>query len=157
MREHFDVFLAVMAALHRERVDYVLVGGYAVIIHGFPRFTQDVDLFVNVDDHNVYLLRKALEYIFHDIALEEITAQELTEYPVIRYASPDGFIIDIIGRLGEMTVYNDLSYETVEIDGIPVRVATPESLYKMKYNTVRPQDRLDAAFLKRLLEQHQEP
>lgn len=85
--------------LHRERVDYVLVGGYAVIIHGFPRFTQDVDLFVN----------------------------------------------------------NDLSYEIVELDGIPVRVATPESLYKMKCNTVRPQDRLDAAFLKRLLEQHQEP
>jgi hypothetical protein len=110
-----------------------------------------------MDDHNVYLLRKALEDIFHDIALEEITAQELEEYPVIRYASPDGFIIDIIGRLGEMTGYNDLSYETVEIDGIPVRVATPESLYKMKYNTVRPQDRLDAAFLKRLLEHHQEP
>jgi len=33
MVEYFDTFLKVMSALQRTRVEYVLVGGYAVIIH----------------------------------------------------------------------------------------------------------------------------
>ena len=102
MVEHFETFLKVMSALQRSQVEYVLVGGYAVIIHGFPRLTQDVDLFVKMDVGNVDSLRRALDDVFHDAALEEITADELTEYPVIRYASPDDFVIDVIGRVGEI-------------------------------------------------------
>ncbi|MFY9255585.1 MAG: hypothetical protein WAO83_19180 [Fuerstiella sp.] len=33
-------------------VDYLLVGGYAVAIHGYPRYTGDIDLWVAVSDEN---------------------------------------------------------------------------------------------------------
>jgi hypothetical protein len=52
-----------------------------------------------------------------------------------------------------MFEYDDLSCEIIEIEGVPVRIATPETLFKMKCNTVRLQDHLDAAFLKKLMDQ----
>lgn len=128
-----------------------MVGGYAVLLHGFPRFTQHVDLFVRMESGNVTRLRQALDSVFADESLQEITAGELAQYPVIRYASPDGFLLDIIGRLGEMVQYGDVAWEHVEIEGVPVRVATAESLLRMKADTVRPQDRQDAEFLRALL------
>ena len=41
------------------------------------------------------------------------------------------------------------AFERVVLDGIRVRVATPRMLYRMKKDTVRPQDRLDAETLRR--------
>lgn len=43
----------------------------------------------------------------------------------------------------------DLEWEELDVDGVVIRTATPAMLYRMKRDTVRPQDRLDAAELKR--------
>jgi len=45
-------------------------------------------------------------------------------------------------------IYADVEAEVVHIEGIPIRVATPRMLYRMKRDTVRPQDRADAELLK---------
>lgn len=39
-------------ALNKADVKYVLVGGYSVIYHGFPRTTGDLDIFVEVSEQN---------------------------------------------------------------------------------------------------------
>jgi hypothetical protein len=150
--KHFETFLKVMDAFAKAGVEYILIGGYAVIIYGLPRFTQDVDIYVRMEEENVNCLRAALDSVFHDESLQEITIAEIIQYPVIRYGSPDGFLIDIIGSLGESSTYDDISFEAIEIEGHIVRVATPESLYRLKHDTVRPQDRYDAEFLKQLIE-----
>jgi len=150
--QHFETFLKVIESFERQRVQYVLIGGYAVIIHGFNRFTQDMDICVQMDADNIESLRAALDYVFHDESLMEISAEEIEQYPVIRYGSPDGFILDIIGRMGDAYRYDDLEYETVMIEGKAIRVATPETLYRMKISTVRPKDHQDAEFLKHLIE-----
>lgn len=148
----FGIFLKVMEALAKADVDYILIGGYAVIIHGFPRFTQDVDIYVKMEQENISRLRCALDEVFHDESLKEITIEEIEAFPVIRYGSPDGFVIDIIGKLGEASTFDDLEYESVEVEGKIVRVATPETLYRLKSGTVRPQDQRDAEFLRNLIE-----
>ena len=38
----FEEFLSLLA---KHRVEYMLVGGYAVAFHGYPRFTKDLDVF----------------------------------------------------------------------------------------------------------------
>ena len=43
--DHFQVFLKVLKAMEDEGVDYILIGGFAVILHGLPRFTMDMDFF----------------------------------------------------------------------------------------------------------------
>jgi hypothetical protein len=46
--------------LESNRVDYLVVGGYAVAFHGFPRFTKDVDVFFDATPENASRLRTVL-------------------------------------------------------------------------------------------------
>jgi hypothetical protein len=57
------------------------------------------------------------------------------------------FVLNILTRLGEAFRYEDLlaGSEVILLGDVPVRVATPRMLYRMKGDTVRPQDRADAA------------
>jgi hypothetical protein len=132
----------------KDKVEYVLIGGFAVVLHGFPRFTQDIDIFVRPTEENVAKIRKALQKLFIDASIEEITSEELDKYPVIRYGTPEGFSIDLIGRVGEAFVFDDIAYDAVKLEGHTVRLATAESLLRMKQNTMREIDQLDAKFLR---------
>ena len=149
---HFQDFLKVLKAMKDEGVDYILIGGFAVILHGLPRFTMDMDFFIQMLEQNVRKLRKALYSTFGDSDIEEITFDELAKYPVIRYGTPNGFHIDIMAQLGEAATYEDLEYEIMEIQGQKIRVATAETLLKLKEGSIRPEDKGDALFLKALLQ-----
>jgi hypothetical protein len=146
----FDDVKAVLHALGAEKVEYVLVGGVAVGLHGFERATNDIDLFVQSTEENVSLLRRALDSVFHDPSIAEITAADLSgEFPTIRYGPPGAdFVIDILSRLGDAIQYDDLEFQEIDVDGVAVRVATPRTLYRMKRNTIRPIDRIDAEVLR---------
>ena len=49
------------ASLNKARVRYLVVGGYAVALHGHPRYTKDIDVWVGSDKENAGRLIKALE------------------------------------------------------------------------------------------------
>lgn len=149
--ELFEKFFQVLEALGKEEVDYILVGGFAVILYGMPRVTQDIDIFVQMNPGNIGKLRKALKNVFEDDSINEITMDELNHYSVIRYGAPDGFYIDIMARLGEVATYDDLEYETMTVDDISIKIATPETLYKLKRDTIRPEDKRDAFFLEEFI------
>ena len=151
--ERFRNFLRIFDAFEREGVEYVLVGGVAVIFHGLPRPTEDVDIFIKMNPANVEKLRQALRSVYDDPHIDEITFEDLQTYPVIRYVTPEGFYIDILARLGEMAEYDDLDIEMLDVSGTAIRVATPETLYRLKKDTVRPKDRQDAMFLRELIKQ----
>ena len=147
----FDKLLQIADALEREKVEYILIGGFAVILYGLPRLTQDLDLFINNKTDNVQRLKTALNQVFQDQSIEEITVEELDRYPVIRYGSPDGFTLDFVAKIGEMFTFADLSYEALDIEGHPIKVATPECLLRMKEGTLRPIDQNDAIFLREFI------
>jgi hypothetical protein len=148
--EALDDALRVIAALNEAGVDYVVVGGVAINLHGLVRATEDLDLFVRPDPENISRLRRALKAIWNDPCIEEITAEDLCgDYPAVRYGPPEGTLyLDILTRLGEMTRFSDLEVEQRQIEGIPIRMATPRTLYRMKRGTVRPIDHADAAALR---------
>lgn len=125
---------------------YVLVGALAMAAHGEIRATQDIDLFVAADAANVQRLRRALSAVFDDPEIAEIANDDLAgEYSVIRYVPPSGdFAIDLISRLGTAFAFEDLRWETMVRDGVAIRVATPATLYRMKRDTLRWKDRVDA-------------
>lgn len=146
----FDKFLDLLRALARERVDYVLVGAVALGLHGIVRTTEDVDLFIRPESENVERLKSALRSLWDDDDIAEITARDLAgDYPTIRYGPPgEGFVIDLLSRLGSAFRFDDLEAQTISLEGVPVRVATPTTLYRMKKETIRPIDRADAAALR---------
>lgn len=151
MNGQLQNFLNVLDAMGKYGVKYILVGGVAVILHGIERLTRDIDIFVKMEDENIQRLRQALHSIFEDESIEEITKEELQKYAVIRYGTPGGFYIDIMARLGEVAIYEDLEYETMFYDGIEINIATPETLYNLKKDTIRHKDKYDAAYLKDLI------
>ena len=143
----FDEAKRILGALEQEGVRYVLVGSMAMAAQGLVRATSDMDFFVAPDAENVDRLRRALRRVFGaDPNLEQITAEDLGgDYPAIEYIPPEGgYSLDILSRLGEVFRYDQIDAEDLVIDGIRVRVATPRMLYRMKRDTVRPLDRIDA-------------
>ncbi len=146
----FGDALEIFAAFERHGVAYVLVGSLAMAAQGIVRATRDVDVFVDPDEANVARLRAALEEVFHDPEIQQISATDLAgEYPAVQYAPPSAdYWIDILARLGDAYRYADVEYEILRVECISIRVATPRMLYRMKRNTARPQDRVDAQVLK---------
>lgn len=145
-----DDLVRLFAALAAEDVAYVLVGGVAMNLHGVVRATEDVDLFVRPDAENVAGVRRALRRLYADPDVEGIRAEDLAgEYPVVRYVPPEGgLVLDLIARLGDRFAFGDLRSEIRDLGGVPVRLATPATLYAMKHDTVRPVDRADAERLR---------
>lgn len=143
----------ILLAFEREGVQYVLIGAMAMAAQGLVRATHDLDFFVSPDPANIERLKRAFKSLFdNDPNIEEISPEELAgDYPALEYTPPHGrYSLDILTRLGEMFRYADLESETLTTaDGVRISVATPRMLYRMKRDTVRPQDKLDAEVIKR--------
>lgn len=149
----FDRFLEVVRAFEQTGVAYVLVGDVAVNLHGVVRATEDIDFFIRPDAENVERLKSALRSLWDDPEIEEIRPADFEEYATLRYAPPgEDIVIDVITRLGTAFSFESLDAEAMEIEGVRVRVATPETLVRMKRGTVRPIDKADAAALGKLFE-----
>ena len=147
----FDVLKRVLAALESRGVTYAIFGAVALNLHGLARFTEDLDIFVAPEEGNIDRLKLALRDVFDDPEIENITAHDLLgEYPAVQYNPPDGsFHIDILARLGEAFTFADLEIERVPYEDLTVTAVTPRTLYTMKKDTVRLQDRADADLLRR--------
>lgn len=139
----------VLAALVAADVDFVVIGSMAMAAQGLPRATHDLDLFVSPDRNNLVALKSALRELFDDENIEEIDVEELAgDYPAVEYTPPHGrYSLDLLTRLGQAYSWQDLHQGSEEIafGDLTCRVASPEMLYRMKRDTVRPQDRADAA------------
>ena len=146
-----DDVLRVLGALERAEVRYAVFGGLAMAAHGFYRATRDLDLFVTPDEPNIERLRSALSSVFDDPDIAQITAEDLGGvYPAVQYGPPEvDYTIDIVSRLGETFRFEDLELERVQAGGVTITVVTPETLYRMKRDTVRLRDRDDAQRLAR--------
>jgi hypothetical protein len=146
-----DEVLRVLDALERGGVRYAVFGGLAMAAHGFDRATRDLDLFVPPDEPNIERLRNALSEVFHDPDIAEITAEDLGgEYPAVQYGPPGvDYTIDIVSRLGDRFRFEDLELERLQAGEVTISVVTPETLFRMKRDTVRLRDRDDAQRLAR--------
>lgn len=146
-----DLAKQVLGALEREEVRYVVFGAVAINILGLARATEDLDIFIEPKQENVERLKAALRSVFDDPLIEEISADDLLgEYPAVQYIPPEGsFHVDILTRLGEAFRFQDIEAIRVELDGRPVWVASPKTLYRMKKDTIRPKDWGDAEALRR--------
>lgn len=56
--QDFKEFIELLA---KNKVEYLIVGGYAVGIHGYPRYTGDLDVWVNPTEQNSALVLKAVD------------------------------------------------------------------------------------------------
>jgi hypothetical protein len=134
-------------ALDEAGARYVLIGGFAVILHGGERTTKDIDLLVDPDPENVARLKSALG-ILEDGAAREIEDDDLERYTVVRVA--DEIMVDLLRvACGVTWVEAAASAMRFDLDGTPVLVADRKVLIRTK-RTIRPSDAADRAWLEAL-------
>ena len=70
-------FKELLALLEKHKVDYMVVGGYAVAFHGYPRFTKDIDIFFELSNSNISSIVDALvDFGFTRESLKELLFDE---------------------------------------------------------------------------------
>jgi hypothetical protein len=146
-----DELLRVLRAFQDQNLEYVLIGATAMGFHGLIRATEDVDLMIRPTSENVERLRKALQEIYSDDpSIQDIRTEDLLgDYPAVRYYPANGdLFFDILTRLGDAASYETIESEIIEVEGVSIQTATPQALYRLKKDTVRPIDRQDAAMLR---------
>lgn len=140
--------VALCRSLNRESVGYVLIGGFAVVLHGFVRTTKDIDLLVDASAENVRALKRALADL-QDNAIAEIEDGDVDRYTVVRVA--DEIVIDLMARACgvDYAEAQRLGIESRELHGVTIPVASRALLIRTK-DTVRASDAMDVAFLRSL-------
>lgn len=138
--------LRLCADLNREGARYLLIGGFAVILHGFVRATKDIDFLVDDSVENLQAIKRAMAFL-PDNAAALLADDEVRRYKVVRVA--DEFIVDLLGAACGITYAEAERGEVVrfEIEGVQMPVAGKSLLIRMK-DTVRESDALDVKFLR---------
>jgi predicted nucleotidyltransferase len=148
----------VFAVLDRHAVDYVTIGAFAVIAHGYVRATADIDLLARQDRANIERLAAAfsdlgarLRHVDADLLdidpTDPDTLANGASFTLDTDAGPVDYLNDVPGA-GD---YDDLRARAVEAvaAGVVVRVVGLDDLIRMKRASGRPQDLRDIANLSR--------
>ena len=132
-------FKEFLRLLNAHGVDYLIVGGYAVALHGHPRSTVDLDIWVAVGEENAARVAGTLrEFGFAPPEL----SPELFLAPdrIIRLGHPP-MRIEILTGVDGVT-FQDSWRERIQadLDGIPVNVISLARLRENKKASGRPKD-----------------
>ncbi|MBV8672379.1 MAG: hypothetical protein JOZ33_03005 [Acidobacteriaceae bacterium] len=133
-----------LLAFNEHRVEYLVVGGYAVGVHSEPRATKDLDIFIRPDVKNSEAVFRALEA--YGAPLEGLSAADFRSEPgaVFQIGVPP-FRIDILQSI-DGVAFDDAWKARVEglVEGeVPAHVISREHLIQNKLATGRPQDLAD--------------
>ena len=137
------------AVLNRAGIRYVVVGGCAVILHGYFRTTHDIDLLVEPSLENIRSLKKALYEFSGSDEVFDIRDDDIIRYAVVRFApESEAAAIDLIGKIGKITFETATKdIEEVEIGGIKIPLCGLATLIETKKG-VRAKDKEDLLFLR---------
>ena len=139
-----DDLLLLCRSLNEAGARYLVVGGFAVMQHGFTRATEDIDLLVESSRENQAKVKKGLEAL-PDKAVLALGDDDLRNWVVVRVA--DEIVVDLmLAACGIGYEEASKEIETVSIQGVPIPFASPALLLRMK-QTHREKDHLDRMFL----------
>lgn len=133
---NFSEFIALLNANH---VEYLLVGGYAVMFHGYPRFTGDMDVWIRPTESNALKVLRALgEFGFAGLGLgvKDLTAKDT----VVQFGYPPL-------RIDVMTGIDGVNFEEcfarrliTDVSGVSVNLIHLQDLKTNKRATGRYKD-----------------
>lgn len=138
----------VCAALNREKVKYIVVGGCAVILHGYRRTTYDIDLLVEPSSKNIRKMKNVFRQLFQSDEISDIRDVDIEQYAVVRFApESEEIVIDLIGKIGKVNFGTAMEgIEEIELEGVKIPVCGLSTLIETKKG-VRPKDKEDLLFL----------
>lgn len=150
------IFDPLFAALNRENIRYVIVGGLATVLHGHARLTLDVDLVIDLEPAQARKAIGALTALglrprapvsaleFADPQIRKAWREE-KNMTVFSLWDPSSAMMIVDLFLESPVPFDQLwsRAETVQIRGEAVRIASIPDLIEMKERAGRPQDKAD--------------
>ncbi len=132
-------FKEFLRLLNSHNVRYLLVGGYAVGYHGYPRATGDMDIWIEMSESN----SKKITSVFRDFGMHDEAISEslfLEKNKVIRMGVPPVRLEVITSASG--VDFNECysTREVIEIDGILINFISLQDLKKNKRSAGRHKD-----------------
>lgn len=142
-------YLDMLRCLNRAGVDYIMVGGWAVNLHGYVRATIDLDIWILADQENARKVYAALGEF--GAPLGEVKPEDFTQDGTIFQIGVAPCRIDVINKIDGVK-YAEASPRAVQktIEGVPVRIISREDLIANKRASGRTKDLADAEILEGL-------
>lgn len=146
LNKHFQEFIAL---LEKHGAEYLLVGGYAVGFHGFPRYTGDLDVFIAISELNSEkVLRVFEEFGFGDLGL---SVADFMEEEIVVEIGREPLKIQVLTGIDGVT-FDECSKgrELMRIGERSVPFIGYQELLKNKAASPRAKDKIDLEELKRV-------
>lgn len=149
----------ILRSLEKENIDYAVIGGVAVVLYGYVRFTKDIDLLIDFSEDNVRSFIKVLAALNFqpgvpidpmDMANEKKREEWMREknVKVITFYNPESQLLQIDVLITKNLA--DMKKIRKKIDGFEISIVDYDDLIKMKKETARPTDLIDIQKLEEL-------
>lgn len=147
-------FEKLLVALTDAEVQFIVVGGVAVILNGYVRLTEDVDLLVESGEQNIRRMLGCLAKFGEGFARELEIADFTEEEGAIRIVEETEDCVINIFTMMSGSKYADLLQDalTHEVGGRHILHASKSALIRLKSRSVREKDQLDVSALRKLAE-----
>lgn len=138
-----------IVCLLESEVDFMLVGGYAVALHGWPRTTFDIDFWILANPENAKSVMRAIRAF--GAPLMNLTEEDFHKPGMVFQIGVPPQRIDIISAISGLD-YAEASRRAVKmtVDGLEVKVISLDDLIVNKRASGRPKDIADALALEKL-------
>ena len=147
----------IFEVLVRRRVDHLVIGGLAVVAHGHPRTTGDVDILAALDRANLKRLAAAFRELEAKLSGVDAHLLGIDVYDPAVLGNGANFTLetaagglDFFSEVPGGAAYADLKRRAIAVDlgqGLTIRVVGFDDLIRMKAAAGRPEDLSDIAAL----------
>lgn len=148
-----NAYIRIFKAFHKANVEYIVVGGVAMNLLGYPRFTGDIDVLLALDPLNLRRMAKLMKQLGYEqrlpVSVEElgdekkairlIREKNLIAYNFHHSRSPQYGIDVIVGESLNFKKYKRHAHRLVA-NGVPIPVVSIDDLISMKRKAKRPKD-----------------
>ena len=147
LNQDFKEFIAL---LNQHNVRYIVIGGYALAFHGHPRYTKDIDIWIEAKEENAKRILDVLrDFGFGSVNLD--IQDFISEDNIILLGYPPNRIDILTSAKGVVFADCVLSSPSIKIEDVEVRFLDIKSLIVNKQKTGRLQDLADVEALEKLL------
>ena len=161
-------FQSVMEGLQRHEVRFLLVGGMAVVAHGYGRMTYDIDLVIQLTPANIRRTFEALARLDYRPRIP-VTADDFSEARnreqwarekgmiVLNFFSSDQAPCTIALFIREPFPFDETFAKAIPsaVNGVPFRYVDLDTLIQMKRTAGRPVDLEDVRHLEQIAADHE--
>lgn len=143
-------FRDLLAACNDAEVRYLVVGAYAVTFHARPRFTKDLDVWVDPTPDNAARVVRALAAFGAPLTANGVTANDFTNPDIVYQMGVPPNRIDVLTSVAALEFASCWQRRVESTYGdVPVHYLAREDLIANKRAVARPQDLLDVEALER--------